>query len=129
MLLLDLALCALAQPAVALQTEWRVGPLESCLATAQATQKPVLVYFWLEGSDYCAKLWGETLTAEGVQPELGEFELTGSPRPEDAERLRRLLADTQEAMQALALRRAEIQQELDHTTRLRTAGAGYLRYQ
>ena len=73
MLLFDLALCALAQPAVALQTEWRVGPLESCLATAQATQKPVLVYFWLEGSDYCAKLWGETLTAEGVQPELGEF--------------------------------------------------------
>lgn len=63
------------------------------------------------------------------QPDLGELQLTGIPGREDVERLRRLLADTEEAMRALALRRAEIQQELDHTTRLRTAGAGYLRYQ
>ena len=89
---------------------------------------------WAEAADLLESFLeeaGRLVDGDDVagQPELGEFELTGSPRPEDAERLRRLLADTQEAMQALALRRAEIQQELDHTTRLRTAGAGYLRYQ
>lgn len=89
---------------------------------------------WAEAADLLETFLEETsrlVDGEDIadQPDLGEFTLTGDPEPEDIERVERLLADANDAMHALALRRAEIQQELDHTTRLRTAGAGYLRYQ
>jgi hypothetical protein len=62
-------------------------------------------------------------------PSVGALEFIDSPDEALIIRVRSLLADTEEAIVALALRRAEIQQELDHTDRLRSAGAGYLRYQ
>ncbi|MGF1667818.1 MAG: hypothetical protein ACFCVC_16285 [Acidimicrobiia bacterium] len=62
-------------------------------------------------------------------PELGAIQLGDEPDPEVAARVAALLRDTEEALTALSLRKAEIKQELEHTDRLRSAGAGYLRYQ
>jgi hypothetical protein len=62
-------------------------------------------------------------------PELGPIELIDEPDPEVAARVTALLGDVEEALTALSLRRAEIKHELEQTDRLRSAGAGYLRYQ
>jgi hypothetical protein len=62
-------------------------------------------------------------------PALGSIQLSDDPDPEVAARVAALLRDTEDAMTALSLRKAEIKQELEHTDRLRTAGTGYLRYQ
>lgn len=60
-------------------------------------------------------------------PPIPAFELEGIPDPETEARIRSMLADANDAMEALALRKAEITQEIEHMNRLRTAGAGYLR--
>jgi hypothetical protein len=62
-------------------------------------------------------------------PGLAALNLEGVPDTATVERVRCLLADAEEAMAAISLRRAEIIQELAHGDRLRVAGAGYLRHQ
>lgn len=62
-------------------------------------------------------------------PGLATLDLEGTPDTATVERVRCLLADVEEAMAAISLRRAEIRQELAHGDRLRVAGAGYLRHQ
>ncbi len=62
-------------------------------------------------------------------PALGTIQLIDQPDPEVADRVTTLLRETEEALTALSLRRAEIKHELEQTDRLRSAGAGYLRYQ
>ena len=64
----------------------------------------------------------------GELPDVSGIELDGQPDGDTEHRIIGLLADTEEAMAALALRKAEIRQEMDHMGRLRSAGAGYLRY-
>lgn len=62
-------------------------------------------------------------------PEFGTIRLIDEPDPDVAARVTTLIRDAGEALAALSLRRAEIKHELEHTDRLRAAGAGYLRYQ
>ena len=60
-------------------------------------------------------------------PEVPPLELDGWPSPGTEARIRALLADAEEAMTAMAIRKAEIAQEVAHMKRLKVAGAGYLR--
>jgi hypothetical protein len=60
-------------------------------------------------------------------PEVPDLDLSGQPTPDTEARIRAMLADAEEAMATLAIRKAEIAQEIAHMRRLKTAGAGYLR--
>lgn len=67
---------------------------------------------------------GETPAA---LPPLPRFDIEGRPGPETEARIRALLADAEDAIATLAIRKAEVAEELTHMRRLKTAGAGYLR--
>ena len=77
MLLETLALAALAgAPAQPVgELTWHDGALSNAVGKARTEDKMVLVYFWMDGSEYCKKLWDETLTSETGQKALGEFVL------------------------------------------------------
>lgn len=60
-------------------------------------------------------------------PEIPQLDLDGIPTPETEARIRALLADAEEAMALLAIRKAAMAQEITRTKRLKVAGAGYLR--
>ncbi len=64
----------------------------------------------------------------GELPDVGHVVLDGQPSEATEARIVTLLTQTEEAMAALAQRKAEIRQEMDHMGRLRSAGAGYIRY-
>lgn len=64
----------------------------------------------------------------GELPDVGSVDLVGEPSEATEARILTLLSQTEEAMAALALRKAEIRQEMDHMGRLRSAGAGYIRF-
>ena len=42
-------------------------------ARAAASDRPILVYCWADGSDYCGKLWQETLSQQQAATAMGEF--------------------------------------------------------
>ena len=52
--------------------EWEVS-LATAKAKAQSINKPILVYCWADGSDYCGKLWQETLSQGEAAAPLGQF--------------------------------------------------------
>jgi hypothetical protein len=58
----------------------------------------------------------------------GPFDLSDTPDRATRLRVEGLLADADEAMTTLSLRKAEITQELEQANRLRKAGTGYLRF-
>jgi hypothetical protein len=60
-------------------------------------------------------------------PEPPTLDVDGLPDPATETRIRSMLADAEEAMAALAIRKAEIAEEIAHMRRLKTAGTGYLR--
>ena len=60
-------------------------------------------------------------------PDVPDLDLQGAPTPDTEARIRSMLTDAEEAMTALAIRKAEIAEEIAHMRRLKTAGAGYLR--
>ncbi len=43
--------------------EW-VYSMADAKSQAVSINKPILIYCWSEGSDYCGKLWQETLSAD-----------------------------------------------------------------
>lgn len=61
-----LALAALPTSGI----EWRDDAFSTVLQRAEAQERPVLVYFWMDGSEYCTKFWQETLSQESVQSHL-----------------------------------------------------------
>jgi len=88
---------------------------------------------WEEAADLLERLLEETariIDGEEVDEAVTDLgsKLEGTPSPELAERVGHLLQDVELALEAAALRRAEIHQDLNHTERLKTAGAEYLRY-
>lgn len=44
------------------QIEWFQGPHMSALGKARSEQRPLLVYFWMDGSAQCKRLFGESLS-------------------------------------------------------------------
>ena len=52
--------------------EW-VHTLADAQARANTEQKPILVYCWGDGSEFCGKLYSETLNAAEVGEPLGQF--------------------------------------------------------
>ena len=62
----------LAQPKPVQPPEW-VHTLAEAQTRARDTSKPILIYCWMNGSDYCTKLFQETLSAKGAADKLGEF--------------------------------------------------------
>lgn len=52
--------------------EW-VHTLADAKARANTEQKPILVYCWGDGSEFCGKLYSETLNAAEVGEPLGQF--------------------------------------------------------
>jgi len=52
--------------------EW-VYSMADAKAQAASVNKPILVYCWSEGSDYCGKLYQETLNVDGAALSLGQF--------------------------------------------------------
>ena len=52
--------------------EW-VTSLTAARERAKAEGLPILLYFWLDGSDFCRRMYGETLTAEEGTRELAHF--------------------------------------------------------
>ncbi len=53
--------------------KWHFGPLPDALAKAKAQHQLCMIYFWRDGSDYCAKLYEETLQNPHVAPLLGDM--------------------------------------------------------
>ncbi|MEM7310126.1 MAG: thioredoxin family protein [Planctomycetota bacterium] len=74
MLIETLALCALAT-APGSDLVWHDGALSNAVGKARAEEKMVLVYFWMDGSEYCKELWDNTLTTDVGQEVLGDFVL------------------------------------------------------
>lgn len=60
------------QPKPAQPPEW-VHTMADAQTRAQATSKPILIYCWMDGSDYCTKLFQETLSAQESAGAMGEF--------------------------------------------------------
>jgi hypothetical protein len=89
---------------------------------------------WVEAADLLESFLeeaGRLVDGEDLPevPAFGTIRLIDEPDPDVAARVTTLIRDAEEALAALSLRRAEIEQELEHTDRLRSAGARYLRYQ
>ena len=54
--------CAQVEPQGA-AIDWRHDGLEATLAGSQTHSSGVLVYFWMEGSEFCTRFYGETLSS------------------------------------------------------------------
>ena len=75
-----LPLLALTLPPLALdgvpptldEIEWQHS-ISAAEKVAKKEHRPVLVYFWLEGSSFCQKMYGETLTTQAGAAELAHF--------------------------------------------------------
>lgn len=52
---------------------WHDRPLAESLADAAATKRPVLVYFWMDGSQHCEDLWAQTLSTKAAERHLSRF--------------------------------------------------------
>ncbi|MCR9245262.1 MAG: hypothetical protein NXI31_09535 [bacterium] len=52
--------------------EWLYS-LPAAKAKATTINRPILVYCWSEGSDYCGKLWRETLAVDEAIEPMGQF--------------------------------------------------------
>ena len=63
---------------LAAESEWHSGPLEPALERARAESRRLLLYFWMDGSQHCARLWGETLSAERAGEALEELVCFGA---------------------------------------------------
>ncbi len=60
-------------------TEWVHGPLDQALAKAQAKDQWVLIYFWMEDSEFCQRLYGDTLLQEKAVAEMQNFVCLNAP--------------------------------------------------
>lgn len=67
-----LSVPVLAQPRAVQPPEW-VHSLAEAQTRARDASKPILIYCWMDGSDYCTKLFQDTLSAKGAADALGEF--------------------------------------------------------
>lgn len=68
--------CSIALGAAAAQSPsitWHDRPLADSLAEAATAKRPVLVYFWMEGSQHCADLWEQTLSTKAAHKDLASF--------------------------------------------------------
>ena len=54
------------------ETEWQ-SSLPAALSKAEADGRPILVYFWLDGSSFCQQIYADTLTTEEGVKELSHF--------------------------------------------------------
>lgn len=75
MFLATLTLAALpvaAAPANNGGVVWHDGALSNAVGKAAQEEKLVMLYFWRDGSEYCAKLWHDTLSSEKAQGALGD---------------------------------------------------------
>ncbi len=52
---------------------WRSGPLEQALEHAERQQQMVMVYAWQASSEYCTRLYGETLQSPEAVQALGAW--------------------------------------------------------
>lgn len=53
--------------------EWQSGELTKSLARAELAGQPLLLYFWMDGSQHCQNLWGQTLTQPAAVTALQQF--------------------------------------------------------
>lgn len=67
-----LTIPVLAQPKPAQPPTW-VHSLAEAQQLAATNNKPILVYCWMDGSDYCTKLYQDTLSAEDATGALGDY--------------------------------------------------------
>ena len=51
---------------------WHDGALSNAVGMAAKEDQLVMLYFWRDGSDYCAKLWQDTLSSDQAQSALGD---------------------------------------------------------
>lgn len=68
--------CSTALVAAAGQSSsitWHDRPLADSLAEAATAKRPVLVYFWMDGSQHCADLWAQTLSTKEAEKDLAAF--------------------------------------------------------
>lgn len=72
------------------ELEWRTS-LAAAQKEAGEKERPMAVYFWLEGSDFCQRLYGETLTTEAGLAELAHYVCVSirADQPEAGELLQR----------------------------------------
>jgi len=52
---------------------WHDRAFDQTLADAKASSRPVLVYFWMDGSQHCADLWNQTLATPEANQVLPAF--------------------------------------------------------
>lgn len=73
--LLVLACSAVCSQALAQERKihWHDRPLVETLAESARSKRPVLLYFWMDGSQHCADLWNQTLTQADAAKDLAAF--------------------------------------------------------
>ncbi|MEM7310124.1 MAG: hypothetical protein AAF682_25840 [Planctomycetota bacterium] len=49
---------------------WFQGPFSNALGQASREEQPLFVYFWIEGSDFCTRVFTETLSTAAGRAEL-----------------------------------------------------------
>jgi len=69
-MMLTTILAALCVASPVTELEWFEGPFSNAVGAAARADKPLFVYVWAEGSDYCARTWTETLSTEEAAAEL-----------------------------------------------------------
>ena len=57
------------------ELDWIAGGLEAALSKARAEDKLTLIYFWMDGSEHCARQYGETLMNDQASTLLGDLVL------------------------------------------------------
>ena len=62
-----------AATAQAVSIIWHDRPIAETLAEAAVSKRPILLYFWMDGSDHCADLWNQTLAMPDAAKDLLPF--------------------------------------------------------
>lgn len=89
-------LCLSPGPDEFREIQWFEGPFSAALEEAGRKRGSVFVYFWMDASDYCVQVWGETITTDAAAAELGEFVCfsANATQPDGAELVKRYRVTT-----------------------------------
>ena len=86
------------------EVPWFQGPFSAALEKAGAEGKLVFAYFWMDSSEYCVRVYGETINTESAAVELNDFVCfsANATQPEGGELIKRYNVTTLPTMLVLS---------------------------
>ncbi len=55
------------------EVKWFEGPFSAALEKARTESQPIFAYFWMDSSEYCVRVYGETITTDAAAAELSDY--------------------------------------------------------